>query len=71
MSISKRENKEIEMTYKMIVKTDSVDSHTGRATHITEHVRNIPADQLSDRREAARQSAPRGSTRTIQVVQER
>ena len=56
--------------HKMIVKTETADA-SGRATRTTEHVRHIPADQLDSRREAARQSAPRGATRTIKVVDER
>jgi hypothetical protein len=57
------------MTHRMIVKTETVDA-SGRATSTTERIRHIPADQLPARREAARQSAPRGATRTIKVVSE-
>jgi hypothetical protein len=57
------------MTHRMIVKTQGQDA-SGRATSTTERVRNIPADQVEARREAARQSAPRGATRTIKVVSE-
>jgi hypothetical protein len=58
------------MFHKMIVKTQTVNA-AGRATSSTEHVRHIPAAEVADRRETARQSAPAGSTRTIRVVDER
>jgi hypothetical protein len=57
------------MTHRMIVKTETAD-HQGRAVTTTENVRHIPASELEARREAARQSAPRGATRTIRVVSE-
>ena len=57
-------------TFKMIVKTDTKGTD-GRSKQTTEHVRNVPESQLDSRREAARQSAPRGATRTVKVVQER
>lgn len=56
-------------THKMIVKTQGRDA-AGKATSSTEHVRHIPTAELDARREAARQSAPRGATRTIKVVDE-
>lgn len=56
-------------THRMIVKTETVDSR-GRAKTTTERVRNIPSGQVESRRAAARQSAPRGATRTIKVVDE-
>jgi hypothetical protein len=55
--------------HRMIVKTQGRDA-SGRATSTTERVRNIPGSQVEARREAARQSAPAGSTRTIKVVSE-
>lgn len=58
------------MFHKMIVKTQAVNA-AGRPTSSTEHIRHIPAAEVEDRREAARQSAPAGSTRTIRVVDER
>jgi hypothetical protein len=57
------------MTYQMIVKTETADSR-GRQASTTERVRHIPADKVEDHRNAARLSAPKGSTRTIEVVQE-
>jgi hypothetical protein len=57
------------MTHRMIVKTQETGTD-GRATSTTEQIRNIPASQVEARREAARQSAPRGATRTIKVVSE-
>jgi hypothetical protein len=56
------------MTYRMIVKTETAANGRARAT--TERIPNIPADQVDARRELARQSAPRGATRTIKVVPE-
>lgn len=58
------------MTFKMIVKTDSKNA-AGRPISNTEQVRHIPEAELDSRREAARQSAPRGASRTIRVVPER
>jgi hypothetical protein len=55
--------------HRMIVKTQTKDT-SGRAKTTTEHVRNIPASEVDARREAARQSAPRGATRTIKVLDE-
>lgn len=53
--------------FRMIVKTETVDN-AGRASSTTERVPNIPADQVESRRSAARESAPRGATRTIRVL---
>jgi hypothetical protein len=55
-------------TYRLIITTDSIQN--GRPTQTTERVRHIPADQLDSRKDAARQSAPAGATRTIKTVQE-
>jgi hypothetical protein len=57
------------MTYRMIVKTDGRNDQ-GRAVVQTEMIRHIQGDDLDARRDAARRSAPLGSTRTIRVVQE-
>lgn len=57
------------MFHRMIVKTETVDSR-GNAHTTTERVRHIPAGQVEARREAARQSAPRGAIRTVRVVSE-
>lgn len=56
-------------THRMIVKTYSVGID-GRTTSTTEYIRHIPADRVEADREAARTSAPAGSTRTIKVVKE-
>lgn len=56
-------------TYRMIVKTETVDN-AGRTISNTERVRNILDTDLDARREAARKSAPLGSIRTIRVVNE-
>jgi hypothetical protein len=58
------------MTYTMIVKTSTVASN-GRTSSATERVPHLMEDELDARREAARQSAPRGATRTIRVVPQR
>ena len=57
------------MTHTMIVKTETVDA-AGRDSVTTERVPNILTADLDARREAARQSAPRGATRTIKVVEQ-
>lgn len=54
--------------HRMIVRTQATEN--GQPTSTTEHVRHIPADQVENRRMAARQSAPRGATRTIKVLDE-
>ena len=58
------------MTHTMIIKTQGVD-RAGRATSTTERVPHLLSYELDERREAARQSTPRGATRTIRVVPER
>jgi hypothetical protein len=55
-------------TYRMIVKTQTVDN--GKPVNTTEYVRSILEDDVPARRDAARQSAPQGATRTIKVVAE-
>lgn len=57
------------MTYRMIVKTETVNS-AGRARTTTERISHIPADRVEADRAAARLSAPQGATRTIKVVSE-
>ncbi len=54
--------------HRMIIKTQTTEN--SQPVSATEHVRHIPADQVEARREAARQSAPRGATRTIKVLTE-
>ncbi len=56
-------------TYRMIVTTETAD-RKGRSQTTRETIRHIPEGQLDSRRDAARRSAPRGSTRTIKVVAE-
>jgi hypothetical protein len=56
-------------TYRMIVKTEAIGTD-GRSRVATERVPHIASRDLDSRREAARQSAPRGATRTIRVVPE-
>ena len=55
-------------TYRMIVKTETAEN--GKVKQTTERVRHIAGEDLPARREAARQSAPRGAIRTIKVVKE-
>lgn len=55
--------------YRMIVKTETVDDK-GRSKTTRETIPSIAEDQLDQRRRAARESAPAGSTRTIRVVRE-
>jgi hypothetical protein len=59
---------EIEMTHRMIVKTETMEN--GRARTYTETIRFVPTDQLDERRAFARENAPKGSTRTIKVTSE-
>lgn len=53
----------------MIVKTQSVNSK-GRSVTTTEHICGIAPGDVETRRNAARKGAPRGATRTIQVLSE-
>lgn len=56
-------------TYKMIVKTETTDER-GRNKTTTETIPHLLEEHLDERRHAARFSAPLGSTRTIEVVEE-
>lgn len=57
------------MTYRMIIRTETVDAD-GRSRTQREIVPHITDEDLDDRREQARRSAPQGATRTIRVVPE-
>lgn len=58
------------MTHAMIIRTETVNA-AGRQSTTTERIPHIMTGELDRYREAARVSAPRGSTRTIRVVDER
>ena len=58
------------MTYRMIVKTET-PTESGRTKIETERIEFIPEGEVETYRDAARTSAPQGSTRTIKVVRER
>jgi hypothetical protein len=58
-------NRENEMSKRMIVTTED---NEGRKH--SERIRHIPADEIPARREAVRQSMPRGSVYTVKVVDE-
>jgi hypothetical protein len=53
--------------YRMIVKTETVGTD-GRALNTREIIGHLTEDELPARRNAAKLSAPLGSTRTIRVV---
>ena len=55
-------------THRVIVKTQTIKN--GRQTSTTEHLRHVMPEQVEAYREAARMTAPAGSTRTIKVVSE-
>jgi hypothetical protein len=56
--------------YRMHIKTEGIGTD-GRATRTTELVPNLTEGELDSRRDAARRSAPVGSTRTIKVTEQR
>lgn len=54
------------MTYRMRITTE-----TGRGKTRTETVQHVPAEQLESRRQAVRDSQPRGSVFSVKVIKER
>lgn len=56
-------------TYRMIVTTETVDPN-GKNVRTRETIPYIPEAELNERREAARTSAPHGSTRIVRAVLE-